>query len=231
VSGQGLEAGFVLAVSGLRAEARIAERVPEAKAVAGGGDSIRLEHLIRQDIANGAVAIMSFGIAAGLVAGKAPGTCVVGREIANGDLRYQTDQAWATRLQSAFPGADRVTVAGVDHPLQSPAEKAALYAETGAVAADMESHIVARLATEHGLPFAALRVIADPATRGVPPAALAGMAQDGRVDVWAVLASLARAPSQLPAMIALAADTRRAMAELFRCHRLLGPGFGFFDLG
>jgi hypothetical protein len=65
----------------------------------------------------------------------------------------------------------------------------------------------------------------------VPPAALAGMGKDGSVDVLAVLASLARAPGQLPAMIGLAADTRRAMAELFRCHRLLGTGFSFLDLG
>jgi hypothetical protein len=119
----------------------------------------------------------------------------------------------------------------VDRPLQNPTEKQALYAATGAVAADMESHIAARLAAEHSLSFAALRVIADPATRAVPPAALAGLGKDGRVDVWAVLASLARTPGQLPAMIALAAETRRAMAELFRCHRLLGPGLGFFDLG
>ncbi len=128
-------------------------------------------------------------------------------------------------------GVELATIAAVDRPLESLGEKHALYAKTGAVAADMESHIAARLAIEHGLPFVALRVVADPAARAVPPAALAGMRKDGRVDVGAVLVSLARQPGQLPAMIGLAADTRRAMSQLFRCHRLLGPGFGFFDLG
>ena len=43
--------------------------------------------------------------------------------------------------------------------------KAALRATTGADAVDMESHIAARYAEQHSLPFAALRVISDPAHR------------------------------------------------------------------
>jgi adenosylhomocysteine nucleosidase len=231
VSREAQSPSFVAAATGLRAEASIAGRVPRVRAVAGGGDRGRLEQLVRREIAEGAKALISFGIAAGLAPGKRPGACLVAREIAYGDLRYPTNQAWAMRLQSIIDGAELAIVAGVDHPLQSPVEKRALYAETGAVAADMESHITARLASEHVLPFAALRMIADSASRAIPAAALAGMGEDGRVDVLAVLASLARSPSQLPTLIGLAVDTRRAMAELFRCHRLLGPGFGFFDLG
>jgi len=231
VSRQAQGSGFVLAATGLRAEARIAARIARVRTVAGGGDGSRLDRLIRQEIANGAKAIISFGIAAGLASGKGPGTCVVAREIAHGDIRYPADQAWAGRLRTVISDDELAIVAGVDRPLQNPTEKQALYAATGAVAADMESHIAARLATEHGLPFAALRVIADPTARAVPPAALAGMGKDGRVDGLAVLAALARAPNQLPAMKGLAADTRRAMAALLRCHRLLGSGFGFFDLG
>jgi len=230
VSDEAQSPSFVVAATGLRAEARVAARIPQVRAVAGGGDGGRLEQLIRKEIPQGAKAIISFGIAAGLAPGNGPGTCLVAREIAHGDIRYPTDQTWAARLRAAL-GAELATITGVDRPLQSLAEKQALYTKTRARAADMESHIAARLATEHGLPFAALRVIADPAMRAVPPAALAGMGKDGRVDVLAVLASLARAPDQLVAMIGLAADTRRAMAELFRCHRLLGPGFSFLDLG
>src|SRR5262249_36882117 len=156
---QGL--GFVLAAAGLRAEARVAARVPQVRAVAGGGDGRRLEQVIQQEIAQGAEAIISFGIAAGLVAGKLPGTCVVGREIMYGDLRYPTDAAWAARISAAISGGELTTIAGVDRPLERPGEKRALYAKTRAVAADMESHIAARIAAEHGLPFATLRVIAD----------------------------------------------------------------------
>jgi len=94
----------------------------------------------------------------------------------------------------------------------------------------MESHLVARIAAELVLPFAILRVIADPAERELPPAALAGMRADGRLNVGAVLASLARNPGQLPALIRLAAEAGRAGAALLRCSDRLGPRLGFRDL-
>jgi adenosylhomocysteine nucleosidase len=231
VSDQSRAPGFVIAATGLRAEARIAERSAGVRAVAGGGGAETLDRLIRQAIAQGGDAIISFGLAAGLAPNLPAGRCLVGREVVHGGIRYGADPGWASRLQAALAFAQAATIAGVDRPLSTPSEKQALHAGSSAAAADMESHVVARLAAEHGLPFAVLRVVADPAEREVPPAALAGMRPDGGIDVLAVLASLAGAPRQLPALIRVAADTRRAFARLLRCHDLLGPGFGFRDLG
>ena len=81
------------------------------------------------------------------------------------------------------------------------------------------------------LPFAVLRVIADPAHQRLPPAAIHGLKPDGSPDIIAVIKSLRSEPSQLPDLIRAAIAARRAMIELFRCHRLLGPGLGFTDLG
>jgi adenosylhomocysteine nucleosidase len=231
VSEESRAPGYVIAATGLRAEARIATRSPTIKVAVGGGNAERLDRLIRQAIAEGGNAIISFGLAAGLAPGLPAGTCLVGFEVVHGGTRHTADPAWASRLKAALAFAESATIAGVDRPLSKPSEKQALHIESAAAAADMESHIVARIAAEHGLPFAVLRVIADPAERQIPPAALAGMRPDGGIDVRAVLASLAGTPSQLPALIQLAADTGRAMAALFRCHDLLGPGFGFRDLG
>jgi adenosylhomocysteine nucleosidase len=222
---------FVIAATGLGAEARIAARLADVVTVAGGGEGDRLERLIGEAIARGGCAIISLGIAAGLMPGKIAGTCLIGNEVVHRGVRYSGDAAWASRLKAAIGEAEFATIAGVDRPLRNPAEKHALQAATGAIAADMESHIVARLATQYRLPFAIIRVIADRAETEVPPAALAGMGKDGRVDVKAVLASLAREPSQIPAIMRVAVDTSRAFAELLRCHRRLGPGFSFFDLG
>jgi hypothetical protein len=151
--------------------------------------------------------------------------------VVHGGVRYAADPAWAARMRVGMGALDLVTIAGVDRPLTGTTEKRALHAATGAAAADMESHIVARLAGEHGLPFAVLRAVADPAERTVPPAALLGMRPDGSVKIGAVLGSLAKSPGQLPALLRVAADTRRALAALLRCHDLLGPGLGFGDLG
>jgi hypothetical protein len=95
----------------------------------------------------------------------------------------------------------------------------------------MESHIVADLAARHGLPFAVLRVIADPAGRTIPSAALTAMRPDGSMNSVACLRSLLRDFGQAPALFRLALDTSRAMLQLRRCVRSLGPGLGFFERG
>ena len=224
MSGQAQRAGFVLAATGLRAEARIAARVPQVRAVAGGGDSGRLERLLRREIAESAKAIVSLGIAAGLAPAKRPGTCVVAREIAHADIRYPTDQAWAERLRTVIPDTELATIAGVDRPLQSPAEKHALYAATGAVAADMESHIAAAYAAEAGLPFAALRVISDPAGRALPALAKSAIKPNGDIDVRKVLRGLARNPRTLRALVSTGIDFNRALRSLRGCRGFLIGG-------
>jgi len=121
-------------------------------------------------------------------------------------------------------------IAGVDAPLAQAAAKTALFASTGAAAVDMESAVVARAAQRHGLPFAILRVIADPAHRPLPAAALVAMGADGEVDLAAVLGALLRSPRQLPALIRLARDSRGAFAALGRARAVLGDDFGAIDL-
>jgi adenosylhomocysteine nucleosidase len=222
--------GFVIAASGLRAEARIAARSGGVRAVAVGNDTARLDDLARQWAAQGGEAIISFGIAAGLAPRYSAGACLIGREVVFGGASYSADPAWTASIKRLVGTADVVRIAGVDRPLAHPSEKQALCMASGAAAADMESHLVARIAAELVLPFAILRVIADPVERGLPPAALAGMRADGRVNVGAVLASIARSPRQLPALIRLAAEAGRAGAALLRCSDRLGPHLGFRDL-
>ena len=94
-----------------------------------------------------------------------------------------------------------------------------------------ESAIVARAAERHGLPFAILRVIADPAHRPLPSAALVAMRADGGIDVAAVLGALLRNPAQLPALIRLGLDSREAFSALVRARALLGANFAGVDLG
>ena len=223
--------GFVVVATGLRAEARIVAGSPRVRAIAGGGASDELEDQLWRAIAEGGEALISFGLAAGLAPDLTAGSCIVGREVVHGGMCYSTNLMWASRLKTAIARAEMARIAGVDRSLGGVSEKRALHAESGAAAADMESHIVGRIAAESGLPFAILRVIADPAERQLPPAALVGMRSDGAIDVRAVLVSLAGNPGQLPALMRLAVDTGRARATLLRCHNLLGPGLGFGDFG
>jgi adenosylhomocysteine nucleosidase len=101
--------------------------------------------------------------------------------------------------------------------------KRALHSMTGALAVDMESHIVADTAAQHGLPMAAVRVICDPVARGLPEMAFRAVRADGTTNVVTLLQSIVRQPNHIPAMIRVALDARAARATLSRCSRLLGP--------
>jgi hopanoid-associated phosphorylase len=225
--------GFVIAATGLAAEARIARRAERVTAVAGGGDEAQLAVLIERSLGEGARGIISFGIAGGLSPEVKSGTLVVGMSVLCGGRSYPANAAWSQRLAGMLEGAVGGAVVGSPGVITEPEAKAALYKATGAIAADMESQVVARIASARGMPFAVLRVVADTADQRLPPAAVNGLKPDGRPDIIGVLRSLASEPAQLPDLIRTAIGAQRAMRGLLRCHRLLraSPGFGFADLG
>jgi hypothetical protein len=114
-------------------------------------------------------------------------------------------------------------------PVAHSAAKSALHRETGAIAVDMESHVVARIAAQHDAPFAAIRVVVDPVERTIPRSALAGTRADGTIDPLAVMRSLVRCPRDLVGLIRMSLDARAARATLVRGSALLGPGLGLLD--
>jgi adenosylhomocysteine nucleosidase len=144
-------------------------------------------------------------------------------------FRYNRNGGWRPIIGPDGP-CRWAEIAGVDAPIADAAEKGGLWATTGSVAVDMESTIVAQAARRHSLPFAILRVIADPASRPLPDAALVAMRADGEIDIAALLGALLRDPSQLPALLRLALDSRNAFAALVRVRALLGPRFASFNL-
>ena len=125
-------------------------------------------------------------------------------------------------LASLFQDAHLGTIVGSGAIVATAAEKQALHAETGALAVDMESHIAARVAARQNLPFAIIRAISDGANEALPSAALVGMKPDGSMALGTVLASLARNPTQLPALIRTGLHAGRAFAELRRVSDALG---------
>ena len=102
--------------------------------------------------------------------------------------------------------------------------KAALRSATGASAVDMESHIAAAYAEEAGLPFAALRVISDPASRALPELAIAAIKPNGDIDLRKVLRGVARNPLTLSALVSTGIDFNRALRSLRGCRGFLLGG-------
>jgi hopanoid-associated phosphorylase len=220
---------MIIAAVGLERERRIVDG-PGVEAVAGGGDKARLEALLEERAAK-ASGIISIGIAGGLVPGLHMGDWVLADGVLADGTTMPTDTEWTSRLAARLPEAARGLLLGVDAVVAGSAEKADLHRTTGALAVDMESHVAARVAQRHRLPFAVTRVICDPAHRTLPPAARVAMKPDGRVDLAAVLRSLLAHPTQLPALIRTSRDAEQAFGSLLRGQRRLGPGLCGPDLG
>jgi len=221
-------------VTGAAFEARIAAGAG-VFVVCAGGDPFRLQMLLDELDAGRFRAVISFGLAGGLDPALSPGDLVIADQIISRTKTWQANPVLATVLQSALSASGtkplRSSLAGVDATVMDPASKAALRAATGAAAVDMESHVVATYATSRNLPWASLRAICDPAMRALPPLATAGLKPDGRIDFAATLKSLARDPSQIPALIRTGLDTAIAVAALRRARRFLDFGLGGADFG
>ncbi len=114
-------------------------------------------------------------------------------------------------------------MAGSDTIVATAEAKAALAARTGALAVDMESHALAHVARAAGVPFVAVRAVADPAQQSLPRAVLGAVADDGAIRTLPVLARLALSPWQVPNVVRLQLNARAALAALGRFARLLGP--------
>jgi adenosylhomocysteine nucleosidase len=198
--------------------------------VSGGGDASGLALALEAAVANKASAIISFGLAGGLAPGLSPGTKLVARAVVTeAGARYNGDPVWSRRLAGALGGAMIADIVGVDAPVAGLAEKRALHSKTGAHAADMESHIAARIAAAHKLPFAAFRVVVDPADRQLPHAALVAIKSDGSLALGAIAGSILRDPRQVPQLLLTALDARAAFAALFHGRKMLAGPLGFTD--
>ncbi|RKP46566.1 phosphorylase [Pararobbsia silviterrae] len=231
---------MIIVVTGLAFEARIAA-----------GDGVRvicqqnatLADVLVPAIAEGCEGVVSFGTAGGLDARLRPGDWVVARDVIAGPRRFEADARWSAALRAALSGATPEAtrdarqgaaqgamygdIAGVPEPVVTASDKAALHRATHAIAADMESQVVARLATAREIPFVCCRVVIDPAERSLPDAALAGMRPDGSTDVGAVIRSLLRRPMQLGALLRVARDAAHAQKALARGRKAVGARFGF----
>lgn len=215
----------VIAVTGLAFEARIA---------AGCGVDVlcatersRLLERLEASTANECSGIISFGISGGLDRRLSSGDCVVASSVVTDKGQFQADPSWARRLVSMIPGSIHAPISGVDAPLADPAAKLRLHHSHGTVAVDMESHVAARVAAAKNLPFAACRVILDPGSRRLPPAALVPLCCDGKPDLGGILRSLAREPIQVCGLLRIIVDAWSARSALKRHRQSLGDSLGF----
>ncbi len=203
------EPGEIGFITGLVAEARWLRNRGFSIGV-GGGTPDGAADAAAALLDRGAQALVSFGVAGGLDPRLRPGALLVPAAIVMNSGRLPCDAG----LLHWLGGPTVPALLAQDAIVATAAAKATLFAATDASAVDLESGVVAALAASRGVPFAALRAVADPAQNDLPPAALLALDAAGRIAFGSVFASLLARPGQLPALLVLARDAQRARSTL-----------------
>ena len=211
---RGSESSLLVRVSGIGVEraARTAEQLLEA----------------------GAEALLSFGVGGALDPALRCGDIVLASEVlsdrgSDTDLsrhavtleRIATGAEWQRELAARLHGLGRIHRGAVltsRDLIDSVQRKQQLFDESGALAVDMESAAVGRTAQRHGVPFMALRVIADTAHDALP-AVLHGAfgSRQAFAHDPAFWWSLLSAPRSWPGLARLGHRYRCACAVLKLC--------------
>lgn len=102
----------------------------------------------------------------------------------------------------------------VNEPVFQPLDKKRLFAKYAALAVDMESAAVARVATEMAIPCTVVRAICDPAQRPIAADAFDIVDEAGRLRWGGLLCALVKRPGLLPDMLRMQTDFSRALQSL-----------------
>lgn len=210
-------------ITGIAMEAKLLERFvsPSLMVDYAGLDPSAPYRAAEKMIAAGATALLSFGLAGGLNPAIGAGAVVIPSEI-RGDKKLACDLAWTRRLAKLMKETPSL-LAHAPKVLSTPEMKAQVFAGTGAPAADMESYGIAETAAVHGLPFAALRVVADTAAESIPSTALTSVDNAGRLRVGAAAWGALTHPWQIAGLVRLGGRTATAMNKLETLARLGAP--------
>jgi adenosylhomocysteine nucleosidase len=178
-------------------------------------------------------ALISWGCAAALDGSMNAGDLVLPDRILSPDgIEHAVCPEWHDRVRQALAPMLPVTTGlllGSLKVVANAAEKRELHASKGAVALDMESASVASVANARGVPFLAVRAIADPACMNLPNSVAVAVDERGGVNIPKLLRYALAHPAEFAALARLgkafyaAANTLRRTAHLLRTDISLTP--------
>ena len=172
---------------------------------------------LNESMVAGASGLVSLGTAGAIAPNIDPGTLLLPAQVRwlNGAMA-EVDAGWHAQTNASLQREFSVVTKDILHSeevVQSHA-KQSLFEQTGAIAVDMESGVLARLAQTADIPFLIVRTVLDPANQGVPSVASSSVDRHGHLDAVALSRQLATRPFQLAAVIRLAMQFRRAARTL-----------------
>ncbi|TRW90871.1 phosphorylase [Candidatus Methylobacter oryzae] len=158
-------------------------------------------------IAQGAAQLVSWGCAAALTEFLIPGDLVLADTLIDAEanqIRIHND--WFELAKNLLSTRLKIHTGSLAESLgivAAAADKKHLHTQTGAIAVDMESIAVAKVARQNNVPFIAIRTIADPAGMDLPKAINHSLNDQGDIVLAKLLLFLALHPAELPGLIKL----------------------------
>jgi adenosylhomocysteine nucleosidase len=225
-------------VTGLVMEARIIAKAanegghhrPHLKIAGPGAPTAQVT--VDRLIAEGAEAILSFGLAGGLDPSIPPGALIVPEGVllpeSDGLKVLETDRRWRNRLVNLLSSGSEVRENPLlcsFEPVLGVADKAKLHQDSEAGAVDMESALIARAAANRSVPFLALRAVSDCAATAIPAAAASAMTQGGRLNIWPIIVALATGQLNLLDLLHVGRQSQLAAGNLSRAVHAALPAF------
>lgn len=182
-------------------------------------------------IKKGAERLISWGCAAALKSGLKPGDLVLPQAL-------QTEKQKIILLESPWLENTLEHLSIISNPLTGllaesrfivteSIEKQQIYAQTGAIALDMESVAIAKTAINHGYPVLVIRSIADPVNMSLPSAVSYALNDQGDVILTKLLRFLLTHPMELPGLIKLGLHFNAAKKTLKSVSKHLDLIVGF----
>jgi len=180
-------------------------------------------------VEHGATNLLSWGCAGALSSKLKPGDLLLPQTIlAENGQTLHPHKRWRKQFQ------DQLTVTLKWHEdalvesnalVAGRADKQDLASTSGAIAVDMESAAIGRVASQAGIPFMVIRAVADAADEGLPPPIAKTTDRRGQLQMRRLLPSLALRPDLWPQLIRLGRHFHAATRTLKIVSEQSGPLF------
>ena len=155
-----------------------------------------------QLLARQATTLVSWGTAAGLIDTLISGDLIL-PEIINtsSDQMYNTDSVWNQKINDFLTNSAiniyRNNIYSSDTLLNTPDQKMQTYMKTGCIAADMESGIIAKFASENNISFFVIRSVIDELNYSIPDCVTNNLDKYGHLDFYRLFLELFGNPNQV----------------------------------
>jgi adenosylhomocysteine nucleosidase len=182
----------------------------------------------QQLINAGATALVSWGTAGGLSGDLQSGDILIPDlvQLCNAENKqYQTDHTWRQQLVKQI-SPDLKSHDGLllqtNEVISSTEQKSQLHDKTAAIAVDMESGIIAKIADQNKLPFLIIRSVVDASDETIPLSAINSIDEFGRTKPAALTSSLIKNPGDISGLIKLGKHFQQARKSLKQVSSLAG---------